>query len=61
MYCCCLIKSDAHFPRFNLASQARYLDITTIMGFTCLDMEMYFTMVAAVMMDLGVGLQRDVC
>ena len=53
MYCFCLIRSDASFPRFNLASQARYLATTTIMDLPCLDgiMDKYITMVAAVMMD----------
>ena len=35
MHCFPLIRSDAIFPRFNLARQARYL--VTIMDLTCLD------------------------
>jgi hypothetical protein len=52
MYCFCLVRSDASFPRFNLAP--------TIMDLTCLDqirlMDNYFTMVAAaVRMELCWG------
>ena len=56
MYCFPLIRSDTILPRFNLASQARYLATITIMDLTCLDRIMdftclntnkYFSMVAA--------------
>ena len=32
-----MIRTDAILPRFNLASQARYLATTNIMDLTCLD------------------------
>ena len=37
MYCFTMIRTDAILPRFNLASQARYLATTNIMDLTCLD------------------------
>jgi hypothetical protein len=64
MYCFCLLRSDSSIPRFNLASQARYLATIIIMDLTCLDrimdftglnMNKYFSMVAAGTMDLCWG------